>query len=106
MKKSLLLTLVAATATLLSGCAAYTPKGILLTDITLPYAVADASAKVDSLKVGKSQCKDVLALVAQGDASIAAAMKNGNITKVHFVDWKANNILGLIGTYECTVYGE
>ena len=98
--------MIAATAALLSGCAGYTPKGILLTDITLPSAVADASAKVDSLKVGKSQCKDVLGLVAQGDASIAAAMKNGNITKVHFIDWKANNILGLIGTYECTVYGE
>ncbi len=106
MKKSLLLASVAAVAAIVSGCAGYTPRGALVTDVTLPYAVADASAKVESLKVGKSQCKDLLSLVAQGDASVAAAMKNGNITKVHFVDWKANNILGLIGTYECTVYGE
>ncbi|MBE6400460.1 MAG: TRL-like protein family [Verrucomicrobia bacterium] len=106
MKKYITLTIAALVAAIASGCASYTPKGALLTDISLPIALADANAKVDALKVGKSQCKDVLALIAQGDASIAAAMKNGNITKVHFVDWKANNILGLVGTYECTVYGE
>ena len=106
MKKYVVLTIASLVAALASGCAGYMPKGALLTDLTLPVTVADASAKVDTLKVGKSQCKDVLALIAQGDASIAAAMKNGNITNVHFVDWKANNILGLVGTYECTVYGE
>ena len=106
MKKYITLTIASLVAALASGCAGYMPRGSLLTDVSLPVAVADASAKVDSLKVGKSQCKDVLSLIAQGDASIAAAMKNGNITKVHFIDWKANNILGLIGTYECTVYGE
>ncbi len=106
MKKYVVLTIASLVAALVSGCAGYMPKGALLTDLSLPVTVADASAKVDTLKVGKSQCKDVLALIAQGDASIAVAMKNGNITKVHFVDWKANNILGLVGTYECTVYGE
>jgi hypothetical protein len=35
-----------------------------------------------------------------------AAAKNGGITKIQFVDWEADNILGLIGTYTCTVYGE
>ena len=106
MKKSLILASIAAVAALVSGCAGYTPRGAILTEVTLPYAVAEGSAKVDSLTVGKSQCKDLLSLITQGDASIAAAMKNGDIKKVHFVDWKANNILGLIGNYECTVYGE
>ncbi|MBQ8445831.1 MAG: TRL-like family protein [Opitutales bacterium] len=106
MKKSLILASIAAVAALVSGCAGYTPRGAILTEVTLPYAVAEGSAKVDTLKVGKSQCKDLLSLIAQGDASIAAAMKNGDIKKVHFVDWKANNILGVIGNYECTVYGE
>ena len=33
-------------------------------------------------------------------------MKNGDITKVHSVDWKAENTLGVIGKYECIVRGE
>lgn len=105
MKKSSII-IGCAAAALLSGCAGYAPKGILVTDITLPYMVTENSGRVDNLKVGKSECSDMLSMVAQGDASIAAAMKNGGITKVHFVDWKAKNILGLLGEYECTVYGE
>jgi len=33
-------------------------------------------------------------------------MKNGNITKISHVDWEAKNILGIIGNYKVTVYGE
>lgn len=106
MKKYISLSAVALLAALVSGCAGSYPRGTFITDITVPVAVTDASAKVDSLKVGKSQCKDFFSLVAFGDASINAAMKNGNISKVHYVDWKAYNVLGLTGTYECTVYGE
>ena len=64
-----------------------------------------ATTKIN-LKVGKSQCKSYLGLVTQGDASIEAAKKNGGITKVVSVDWKAKSILGLVGEYECIVYGE
>ncbi len=47
-----------------------------------------------------------LGMVAIGDASIEAAKKNGGITKVHHVDWAVENILGIIGKYRVTVYGE
>lgn len=106
MKKFITLSAFAALASLLAGCAGSYPKGSFITDITVPLAVTDIPAKTDSLKVGKSQCKDFFSLVAFGDASINAAMKNANISKVYYVDWKAYNVLGLTGTYECTVYGE
>jgi hypothetical protein len=57
-------------------------------------------------KVGTSTCTSVLTLFAWGDASIDAAMKNRGITKVHHVDWDVSNVLGIIGTYKVTVYGE
>lgn len=105
MKKSMIL-LACASVALLSGCAGHMPRGMLVTDVTLPYAVTANSGKVENLKVGKSKCTDLLSWIAYGDASVATAMKDGGISKVHFVDWKAQNILGLVGEYECTVYGE
>ncbi|MBL7016116.1 MAG: TRL-like protein family, partial [Kiritimatiellales bacterium] len=32
--------------------------------------------------------------------------ENGGITKISHVDWKVKNILGFIGEYTTTVYGE
>jgi len=33
-------------------------------------------------------------------------MENGNISKIHHVDWDVENILGVYGVYTVTVYGE
>ncbi len=106
MKKYITLSLAAIAAALVSGCASSVPKGVFLTDVTLPIAVTSNSRKAEAPKVGKSQCKDFFGLIANGDASINAAMRDGNIKTVYYVDWKANNVLGVVGTYECTVYGE
>lgn len=89
---------------LLIGCATPFPIGVILTDIQVPYPVAGESSKMT--KVGTAECMSILGCVAIGDASIATAMKNGGITKISYVDWKANNILGVIGKYKVTVYGE
>lgn len=106
MKNKITLSLAALAAVLVSGCATSAPKGSLLTDITLPLGVTSNSRKVEATKVGKAQCKDYFGLIAIGDASINAAMRDGNIKTVYYVDWKAENVLGITGTYECTVYGE
>jgi len=45
-------------------------------------------------------------MIAIGDACIEVVKKSGCIIKVHHVDWDVKNILGLIGEYKCTVYGE
>lgn len=105
MKNKILTICFIAAVALLSGCATTVPQGSLFTDVKVPVSAA-ANNKSDNLKVGKSYCKSYLGLVTQGDASIEAAKKNGGITKVVSVDWKAKSILGLVGEYECIVYGE
>lgn len=104
--KKFTLAAVALAAVFITGCASSHPVGGLYTEVSLPVAVTAESGAVKSLKVGKSECKSILSLVATGDASVAAAAKNGDIKRIHFVDWKAKNILGIIGEYECTVYGD
>jgi hypothetical protein len=89
---------------LLWGCATPYPAGIAYTKLKLPVNVT--SNPSDSPKVGIAECKSYFGLVAIGDASIETAMENGGITKIHFVDWDVKNILGIIGTYKVTVYGE
>ncbi|HEY8369373.1 MAG TPA: TRL domain-containing protein, partial [Thermodesulfobacteriota bacterium] len=50
---------------------------------------------------GRSQ-QSFFALIATGDASIAAAKANGGITEVSAVDHTARNILGIYGEF-CTI---
>ena len=87
----------------LMGCASPYPMGIAYTELKLP---AQATSNEGSSKVGVSRCTSVLGLVATGDASIAAAMREGGITRIHHVDWNAKNILGVYGEYTTTVYGD
>jgi TRL-like protein family len=87
----------------LSGCATSMPIGGLYTNLKLPIT---ATSNHGGTKIGTATCQSVLGLIAQGDCSLETAMKNGHITKVTHVDWEANNILGIIGNYKLTVYGE
>lgn len=91
---------VAATMT---ACATPMPVGGLYTDVTLPMQATSSSG---GSKVGTSECTSILGLLASGDCSIDAAKTNGGITQVTHVDWKANNILGIIGKYTTTVHGD
>jgi len=61
---------------------------------------------VNSTKVGTATSQSYLGMIAVGDSSIQTAAKNGGITKISHVDWKVKNILGFIGEYTVTVYGE
>ena len=91
-------------AVVLTGCATTYPAGALYQELKLP--VTATSAKTASSKKGYSEAMSVFGLVATGDASIEAAAKQGGITVIHHVDWEVKNILGIIGTYRCNVYGE
>ena len=90
-----------------SGCAIpYTAAayGGLVTDqVKGPVAGVDNS--VNPTKQGVAEAKSIV-LFATGDASIASAMKNGNITKVHHVDNEVFSVLGLYCRYTTVVYGE
>ncbi len=88
---------------MLIGCATPYPMGSLYTGIKLPMDAE--SGKATGLKTGTAECKSILGLVATGDCSINAAMRNGNLTEVNYMDWEAENILGIIGNYKLVVYG-
>lgn len=116
MKKNILLMCAAVfSALFLTGCASNlfpggpTPAGVIVTNVTAPsqyLAVAtDKDAKSD--KVGKSSAQAILGLFAFGDASVNAAMKDGDISRVHHVDHQINLVLyGLYLQDTTIVYGD
>jgi hypothetical protein len=85
----------------ISGCVAVaTPAiGVLYTDVKYGDT---ATTSTSATKEGKACAQSILAMVATGDASIAAAKANGGISEVSFVDHTANSILGIVGEW-CTV---
>ena len=89
---------------LVAGCATSIPLGSFYTDLKLPVAATPNASKAP--KVGTAECVSYLSLIATGDVSLQTAMRNGGITKIHYVDWEVENILGIIGKYKLTVYGE
>ena len=103
MKKSIVI-LTLCSFLFVTGCATLFPAGSIYTNIKLPVTATANSGT--ATKIGTSQCTSILGAVAIGDASIETAKKNGDITKVYHVDYDVKNILGIIGTYKTTVYGE
>lgn len=91
---------------MLSGCAmTMTPAtGFIFTETVGPYHATSSTGGFT--KVGTSRLTSVLGIVATGDASIDAAMKNGNIKKVHHVDYKTKSILGVYAELTTVVYGD
>ncbi|NIR62256.1 MAG: hypothetical protein GWN00_00465, partial [Aliifodinibius sp.] len=57
-------------------------------------------------KTGVSEATSILGIVATGDASIDAAMKNGGITKIHHVDFHSTSVLGIYAKFKVIVYGD
>ncbi len=95
---------IIATSMALGGCATSVPLGALYTELKLPVQATSNTGRV--LKEGVATCKSILGLVATGDCSIEAAKRNGNISEVLYMDWHAENVLGIIGEYKLTVYGK
>lgn len=58
-------------------------------------------------KVGNATCYQYIWVIGQGDCSVATAMKNGEINKVHHVDTSVKIMLmGAYSEFTVTVYGE
>ncbi len=87
------------------GCAMVTApvNGGIYTDLKAPVS---ATSNTESAKVGTGECTSILGWFATGDCSISAAMKNGNIAKIHHVDYDAMSVLWLYAKYTIRVYGE
>jgi hypothetical protein len=105
MKKSFnLFVVVALLGIFASGCASAIPMGSIYTEVSFPGGVGNG--EVSYSKFGKATSNSYFALIAAGDSSIETAAKNGGITNIKFVDYKAKNILGIFGEYTTYVYGD
>ena len=104
MKKIALCLVVALAAIMFTSCASYVPAGSFYTELKLPVAVGEATAKPS--KKGTASCRSILGLLATGDASISSACASADITTIRYIDWEAKNILGIIGDYTLVVYGD
>lgn len=102
MKKAFVSVVLSASALVLSSCGAPC-VGLVYTDTSFPVT---ATSAVGAGKVGTATSTTYLGLWAQGDASIAAAKKNGGITTVSSVDEKVHSVLGIVTTFTTTVRGE
>ncbi len=93
---------------LFGGCAAMVltspayPAGVLYTEI---YGPITATCNTDYSKTGTAELVSLMGILAFGDASIRAAMKNGDITEIHHIDYKVTNVLGIYAKYTLIVYG-
>ena len=87
---------------LLTGC------GVLYTNIKTPLPSLSINTNAASQsKVGKATCLSYVWAVALGDCSTEAAMKNGDISKVHHVDYKEKSyFFSIYSEYTVVVYGE
>jgi len=89
----------------LTSCAV--PYGLFYNDTSAPAIRVQAPLNSEGhSKVGTGVIKCYLGLISTGDISVETAMKNGNITKIHHIDLKAKNILGLYTEMTIYVYGE
>ncbi len=98
MKKIVLVAVVLLSLSLLGGC--------LYTNVLAPYDT-DLNKTVLGQKKGEAYNQSILWLVAWGDASTAAAAKQGGLTTVNHMDKEFLNIF--FGFYTKTttiVYGD
>lgn len=72
-------------------------KGLIYSGSKFPQSAANSIDTINindliELKKGESTATNILGLIETGNASIEAAAKNGNITKIHYVDTKIEKV--------------
>ena len=80
--------------------------GAIFTETTFPSGDKVTLDSLTANKKGVSSCYSVLGLVAYGDCSINAAMKEGDITKIRHVDSTSMNVLFFYFKFDTIVYGD
>jgi hypothetical protein len=96
--RPLIVLILAISLLTLSGCAYMNTK--------IPLDL-DLDQTVLGQKSGVAEARSVLWLVAWGDASYAAAAKNGGITTLRHADQEVFSVLfGLYTRYRVVVYGD
>ena len=107
MKKLIVCSSAVGLAALLTGCVApLGPSGSIVGTIYTDVSGAGgATSNTGSSKKGEA-CSQGIIGIATGDSSIQAACANGNITKIHHVDYHVMSVLGVYAKTTTTVYGE
>ena len=85
-----------------TGCV-QSPTGPALIYMNVKGPIA-AAGTTSPARIGKSCARVFLAVIAWGDASIAAAKRNGGITDVTTVDHESFNLIGF-GSFCTVVHG-
>ena len=92
---------------LVTGCAANPFFGLAVTKVHAPTINLTTPVNAaQSAKKGEACCKNILGLVALGDASLDTAMKNGGITRIHHVDCRYEVYMGVYSKFTIVAYGE
>jgi hypothetical protein len=104
------------TALLGAGCVYYEtpvvpPQGFLATSISAPLTPEIADVPVSDRRGSASTLfiRDIFFTgggIALEDASIQAAARNGNLSKVHYADYELLTVLGVFGEFTVHAYGE
>lgn len=109
MKRSLAVLVLAFWLVPASGCQlapVVPPIGILFNNTEAPLDVDFDETQLGS-KVGKASTTSVLWLFAWGDASTAAAARDGGITTIRHADYEFLNVfLGIYASYTTVVRGD
>jgi hypothetical protein len=108
-KPSLVLGVLCLLSMSLNGCMyvapVMPPQGLLFSNIAAPIDT-DAESTPTSSKVGESSTSTVLGLFSFGDASLDTAARNGNLTKIEYIDYTYLNVLGLFQQFTIRAHGE
>ena len=93
-----------------AGCVYYTapvmpPPGLFFTSIQAPIDTDMQSTPIGK-KMGTASTVGVLGLFAFGDASVATAAQNGNLSRVEHLDYEYLNVLFLFQQFTVKAYGE
>lgn len=93
----------------LFGCAfaapVVPPVGSAYTNIAAPIDI-DADPSELGSRVGKGSVTAILGLVAWGDASLAAAARDGGVKTIRHVDYEYTNVLFFYQRFTTVVRGD
>ncbi len=95
----------------LTGCGGYIapvvpPQGLLFTSVSAPIDTDMEETNADDLQMGKASSLAILGLFAFGDASTEAAVRDGNLDTVEYLDYSYLNVLFIYQNFTLRAHGE
>jgi hypothetical protein len=93
-----------------TGCTYYVapvmpPPGLIYSEIKAPLDTNAQSNPVGP-RMGSSSTTSILGLVSWGDASVATAVQQGNLSSINHLDYEFLNIVFVYQKFTVNAYGE